>query len=194
MSDQIQVVDQCLTKGQGRQLFEELLPMLEAGQPVLLDFSTRFFAPPFFNELFRLIFERPEAELLLKRINQRGISPTGRLILEQVLRSFALNIPPESYKVTVVNGKRVPVVHISNGIMKVINETGEHEWLMNTPIYENPDDYEDLLISNAATASEYAKRAYSNSNHSLRCTRCGKELSTITGYRKHSRSCLKKAV
>lgn len=194
MRDQIHVVEQCLTMGQGRLLFEELLPKLESGQTVLLDFSTRYFAPPFFNGLFCLIFERPDVELLLKRMKQRGISPTGRLIMEQVLRGFALNIPPESSKVTIVNGKRVPIVHTSNGIIKVISETGEQEWLMNTPIFEEQDDYEELLISNAAAAIEYVHRAYSNSTHGLRCARCGKESTTITGYRKHRRSCLNKAV
>ena len=81
----------CIAPGDGQRLYEQIHPILKAGEPVTLDFSeTQVFASPFFNFAIGQLLRDLTPQTLNDLLKVKQLAPPGKDVLRRVIENAKL--------------------------------------------------------------------------------------------------------
>lgn len=89
----------CILKDDGQKLFNEIIPFLEKGDDVFLDFSGVYlFASPFFNFSIGQLISFISEETLRNKLHIENLDIIGRNVMERVIENAARFHQDKDYK------------------------------------------------------------------------------------------------
>lgn len=97
-----QIGEYCITVDDGQRIYEQIHPLLSAGEPVQLDFAgVRIVAPPFLNTAIGQLLRDFDIKMLRTYLSFENPSDLTKSLLERVIEQAARYFTDPAYRAAV---------------------------------------------------------------------------------------------